>query len=117
MENHFNLIDEPWIPVADVGRASLRDVFARPDLRALGGNPIQKLALTKLFLSIAQAACTPDDEAEWAELGEEGLSSHCLDYLEEWHDRFYLQGERPFLQMPAVADCIAERTQARGRQG
>lgn len=113
MENRFNLIDEPWIPVADVGRVSLREVFARPDLRALGGNPIQKLALTKLLLSIAQAACTPDDETEWAELGVEGLSSRCLDYLEEWHGSFYLQGERPFLQMPAVADCIAERTERR----
>ncbi|WP_372611020.1 type I-E CRISPR-associated protein Cse1/CasA, partial [Halomonas sp.] len=113
MENHFNLIDEPWIPVADEGRASLRDVFARHDLRALGGNPIQKLALTKLLLAIAQAACTPDDEREWAELGIEGLSARCLDYLEEWRDRFYLHGGRPFLQMPAVAECIAERTERR----
>ncbi|MGM0988508.1 MAG: type I-E CRISPR-associated protein Cse1/CasA [Pseudomonadota bacterium] len=113
MENHFNLIDEPWIPVADVGRVSLREVFARSDLRALGGNPIQKLALTKLLLAIAQAACTPDDEAEWTELGVEGLSSRCLDYLDTWRDSFYLHGERPFLQMPAVADCIAERTERR----
>ncbi|MDZ7854508.1 MAG: type I-E CRISPR-associated protein Cse1/CasA [Halomonas sp.] len=113
MENHFNLIDEPWIPVADEGRASLRDVFSRADLRALGGNPIQKLAVTKLLLSIAQAACTPDDEAEWVDLGVEGLSSRCLDYLEEWHGRFYLHGERPFLQMPAVLDCLAERTERR----
>lgn len=113
MENHFNLIDEPWIPVADVGRVSLRDIFSRDGLRELGGNPIQKLALTKLLLSIAQAACTPDDETEWAELGVAGLSSRCLDYLEEWHGSFFLNGERPFLQMPAVADRIAERTERR----
>ncbi|WP_442903849.1 type I-E CRISPR-associated protein Cse1/CasA, partial [Gilvimarinus sp. 1_MG-2023] len=55
MENRFNLIDEPWIPVADVGRVSLKDIFKRPDLRALGGNPVQKIALTKLLLAIVQA--------------------------------------------------------------
>ncbi|EWH00589.1 type I-E CRISPR-associated protein Cse1/CasA [Halomonas sp. BC04] len=113
MENHFNLLDEPWIPVADVGRVSLREIFSRDGLRELGGNPIQKLALTKLLLSIAQAACTPADETEWADLGAEGLASRCLDYLETWHGSFYLHGERPFLQMPAVADCIAERTERR----
>lgn len=113
MENQFNLIDEPWIPVADSGRVSLREVFTREDLRELGGNPIQKLALTKLLLAIAQAAWTPEEEGEWSEVGAEGLASRCLDYLEEWRSSFYLHGERPFLQMPAVADCIAERTERR----
>lgn len=115
MENHFNLIDEPWIPVADKGRVSLREVFSRDGLRELGGNPIQKLALTKLLLAIAQAAWTPDDEGEWDEVGADGLASRCLDYLEAWHGHFYLHGERPFLQVPAVADCIAERTERRLR--
>ena len=40
MENRFNLVDEPWIPVADVGRVSLRQVFANPSYRSLGGNPV-----------------------------------------------------------------------------
>jgi CRISPR system Cascade subunit CasA len=38
MENRFNLIDEPWIPVADVGRVSLRQVFTNFEYRTLGGN-------------------------------------------------------------------------------
>ena len=42
MDNRFNLIDEPWIPVADVGRVSLAQMFGNPDYRALGGNPVQK---------------------------------------------------------------------------
>lgn len=102
MDKRFNLIDEPWIPVADVGRVNLRQVFSEPDYRALGGNPVQKIALTKLLLAIAQAAATPEDDSEWRALGADGLASRCRDYLQHWHERFYLYGEQPFLQMPAI---------------
>ncbi|MDO3386828.1 type I-E CRISPR-associated protein Cse1/CasA [Gilvimarinus sp. SDUM040013] len=102
MENRFNLIDEPWIPVADHGRVSLRQIFSNPEYRSLGGNPVQKIALLKLLLAIAQSAATPKDEAEWNALGAEGLAERCLAYLDKWHDRFYLYGDKPFLQMPAI---------------
>ncbi|MFK4752846.1 type I-E CRISPR-associated protein Cse1/CasA [Oceanobacter antarcticus] len=102
MENRFNLIDEPWIPVADVGRVCLKEIFSRPDLRALGGNPVQKIALTKLLLAIAQTAVTPEDDDEWKQMGWQGMADKCLDYLNKWHDRFYLYGDKPFLQMPAI---------------
>lgn len=103
MENRFNLIDEPWIPVADYGRVSLRDIFSRPEYQSLGGNPVQKNAVFKLLLAIAQAAATPADEKEWRILGAQGMAGKCLAYLDQWHDRFYLYGEKPFLQMPAIA--------------
>lgn len=103
MENRFNLIDEPWIPVADVGRVSLRQVFSNADYRSLSGNPVQKIALMKLLLAIAQAAATPADDHACHALGAAGLAQTCLDYLEKWHDRFYLYGAQPFLQMPAIA--------------
>jgi len=102
MESRFNVIDEPWIPVVDVGRVSLRQVFSEPAYRALGGSPSQKIAVTKLLLSITQAACTPANQAEWHALGSEGLAQRCSAYLEHWYDRFYLYGEQPFLQMPAI---------------
>lgn len=108
MENRFNLVDEPWIPVADVGRVSLRQVFANPSYRSLGGNPVQKIALMKLLLAIAQAAQTPADELQWQALGAEGLAQRCLDYLQQWHERFYLYGEQPFLQMPAIAAAAVQ---------
>lgn len=101
-ENRFNLIDEPWIPIVDVGRVSLRNIFSRSDYRALGGNPVQKIALTKLLLAIAQAASTPTDDEEWAELGAEDMAKKCLAYLDRWHNRFWLYGEKPFLQMPSI---------------
>lgn len=69
MENRFNLIDEPWIAVVDVGLVSLTDIFSQPELRALGGNPVEKIALTKLLLAIAQAAATPTDDSDWQQMG------------------------------------------------
>lgn len=103
MENSYNLIDEPWIPAADHGRINLRQLFSNPDYSSLGGNPVQKIALMKLLLAIAQAAATPKDEKEWKALGVEGLSAKCLAYLDKWHHKFYLYGEEPFLQMPSIA--------------
>lgn len=103
MERRFNLIDEPWLPVVDVGRVSLRQVFNDPSYRGLGGNPVEKTALMKLLLAIAQAACTPDNEAQWEALGAVGVAQRSLDYLEQWQDRFFLYGDQPFLQVPAIA--------------
>lgn len=103
-ENRFNLIDESWIPIVDAGRVSLKQIFSNPSYRALGGNPVQKIALTKLLLAIAQAAYTPRDDEDWTALGADGMAQKCLDYLEKWHDRFYLYGEKPFLQMREIAN-------------
>lgn len=107
MENRFNLIDEPWIPVADHGRVSLKEIFTRRDYQSLGGNPIQKIAIFKLLLAIAQAAATPNNEQEWKATGAEGMAKLCLAYLDKWHGSFYLYGEKPFLQMPAIAAARA----------
>lgn len=103
VENRFNLIDEPWIPVVDKGRVSLRDIFSNTYISALGGNPIQKISLIKLFQAIAQSAYTPPNNDYWLELGVTGLAKACLEYLDKWYDRFFLYGEKPFLQMPAIA--------------
>ncbi|NNM51055.1 MAG: type I-E CRISPR-associated protein Cse1/CasA [Pseudomonadales bacterium] len=103
MQNCFNLVDEPWIPIVDIGRVSLRQIFSNPQYRGLGGHPVQKIALMKLLLAIAQAAVTPRDDVDWRELGVGGLAQHCLTYLEQWRERFFLYGEHPFLQMPAIA--------------
>ena len=107
MDSRFNLIDEPWIPIADYGQVSLRDVFSNKSYQSLGGNPIQKIAIFKLLLAIAQAAATPKDEQEWQMVGVQGMAEKCLAYLERWYDRFYLYGDRPFLQMPAIAKARA----------
>jgi len=35
VENRFNLVVEPWIPIADVGRVSLKQIFSELSYRAL----------------------------------------------------------------------------------
>ena len=72
--NRFNLVDEKWIPVANEGLASLADIFTQTHFTALGGNPIQKIAVTKLLLAIAQAAYTPEDDEDWKRLGAKGMA-------------------------------------------
>jgi len=57
-------------------------------------------------LAIAQAACTPEDDDDWASIQPGGLAERCLGYLDKWHDRFYLYGEKPFLQMPILDRLI-----------
>jgi CRISPR system Cascade subunit CasA len=105
----FNLVDEPWIPVIGKGMSSLREVFGDSEIPGLGGNPIQKIALTKLLLAIGQAAYTPKDKDALDNLDIEAFRSKCLNYLDKWYDRFWLYGELPFLQMPGVKQLIDER--------
>ncbi len=108
MENCFNLIDEPWIPIVGVGQVSLKQVFAHPEYRGIGSNPIQKIALMKLLLAIAQAAVTPDSDKMWMKIKPTDLAEECLAYLEKWHDRFYLYGQTPFLQKPEISSAAIQ---------
>lgn len=48
-ENRFNLIDEPWIPVVGKGKVGLKDIFADESISALGGNPVEKIAVSNCF--------------------------------------------------------------------
>jgi CRISPR system Cascade subunit CasA len=108
IESRFNLINEPWLPIVDVGLVSLRQLFTSPGYRTLGGNPVQKIALTKLLLAVAQAAYTPEDDDDWVTLGSQGMAEKCLTYLEKWQDRFYLYGDKPFLQMPEISKAAEQ---------
>ena len=71
--NRFNLIDEPWIPIADRGNVSLRQAFSEPLPPSPGGSPLIKITIFKFLLAVAQAACTPADDDEWIDLRPEGL--------------------------------------------
>lgn len=104
VENRYNLVDEPWIPVVGKGRVGLRQIFADDSISALGGNPIEKIAVFKLLLAIAQSAYTPEDEDDWKKLGCKGLQVKVDTYLTEHYDCFWLYGEKPFLQMPIVKE-------------
>ena len=108
MTNRFNLIDEPWIPVTGIGLVSLQALFSNAKYSALGGNPVQKIAMTKLLLAIAQSACTPENNDAWETLKPDGLAAKCVEYLNKWHDSFYLYGNKPFLQIPAIKAAVIQ---------
>jgi CRISPR system Cascade subunit CasA len=112
IQNRFNLVDEAWIPVVGKGLASLSDIFSDPELPALGGNPVQKIALTKLLLAIGQAACKPESTEELEQLDSEAFRAACRAYLETWHNSFWLFGEKPFLQMPEILDWMESQRDA-----
>jgi len=100
----FNLIEDGWIPIpGEHDLQSLRNVFTRTELKGPGGNPVEKIVILRLLLAIAHAAVELPDRKAWLELTPEKLANKCLAYLEQWHDRFNLYGERPFLQFPALA--------------
>ncbi len=108
MENSFNLLDEPWIPVAGRGKVGLLQAFEDGNLKGVSGNPVEKIALMKLLLAIAQAAATPEGDEKWNSLQAPGLAKSCIAYMERWRDRFFLFGENPFLQMPAIEKAKVE---------
>ena len=110
-ENSFNLIDEPWIPMADHGRISLRQAFSESVGAVPWGPPLVKIPLFKFLLGVSQAACTPADDEKWLELGPDGLARSVLIYLQKHYGDFFLYGERPFLQLPS---CVKAELKSYG---
>lgn len=103
-ENRYNLIDEVWIPVAGKGKVSLKEIFSDPSITALGGNPVEKIAIFKLLLAVGQAAFTPKNEAEWQSTTVNSFRANVLAYLDSQYNHFYLYGENPFLQMKQMKE-------------
>lgn len=99
----FNLVDEPWIPLSDNTKVSLSQAFSESLPKAqLAGTPVEKIAVMKLLIAIANSAVLPRDKKAWVDMGPAGLSRDALDYLELHRNKFFLTGDRPFLQMKGV---------------
>ncbi|MDR0483579.1 MAG: type I-E CRISPR-associated protein Cse1/CasA [Cellulomonadaceae bacterium] len=111
-EPFFNLVDEPWIPVLDAGgttrEVSLRQVFHQSgDLVTLTGElPTQSVAILRVLLAVLHRAVQgPRDIDEWREVRDhwEDTLEDCDQYLDEWHDRFWMQHSvHPFMQVPGL---------------
>ncbi|QAY64106.1 type I-E CRISPR-associated protein Cse1/CasA [Xylanimonas allomyrinae] len=107
---HFNLVDEPWIPVLSTqGRASevsLREVFhrARDVVTLTGELPTQSVALLRLLLAVLHRAVEgPVRLEDWAEVRDrwDETVEDVDSYLDDWHDRFWMQHPaQPFMQVP-----------------
>ena len=125
-EMEFNLLDETWIRVRlsdnTVREVSLTDalIHAHEYVDLAGETPTQDAAVLRLLLSIPltifyrvdvegnAAPLTTSDEAllRWQSLWKQGYfpQKPVLEYLEAWHDRFWLfHPERPFWQVPEAA--------------
>lgn len=109
----FNLIDEPWIPCVEDGKAvelGLRDTLRRAgQIDSLAGlSPPASVALHRLLLALMQRIYQPMNEKRWQELWRAGSFGEEADtYLDAWHQRFNLfDPERPFYQ---VANLPFER--------
>ena len=104
----FNLIDEGWIPVVDFcGKArlvGLKELFTDAErLADLAVGTLERIALVRLLICIAQRALEvvtdgPEDYDDWIEARKKIVPA-VLTYFGQWHDRFDLYGDDPFLQV------------------
>lgn len=107
MNNSTNLLDTPWIPTPEK-LLTLREIFNQTDISFISGSPLVKISIFKFLQAVVQAACTPNDDAEWNLLSSNSfqeLRKRINNYLDLHHDDFYLNGEHPFLQLNSVKEA------------
>ncbi|MGE0430548.1 MAG: type I-E CRISPR-associated protein Cse1/CasA [Hydrogenophaga sp.] len=106
--SHFNLIDEPWIPVRfpDGTRAELgiRDTLLRAkDIAVIeDASPLVVASLHRFLLAVLYRALEgPTDIDQAKEWFKSGLPADKIEaYLDQWRDRFWLFDEKhPFGQI------------------
>ena len=106
--SHFNLIDEPWIPVRfpDGTRAELgiRDILLRAkDIAVIeDASPLVVASLHRFLLAVLYRALEgPTDIDQAKEWFKSGLPADKIEaYLDQWRDRFWLFDEKqPFGQI------------------
>lgn len=115
----FNVADDPWIQVTmrdgTFREVSLRFVLKNSqDVASIGGDiPQQVVAIVRLLLAVMYRSYGLAYESDmshiqlmslWNQVWEEGmLDSEIIDdYLDEFHDRFDLFGEKPFMQVTGL---------------
>lgn len=103
----MNLAFDPWIPcIRDDGgacSASLVQCFTDAGIVDVAVRPHERVALMRLLLCVAYAACgVPADYEEWMACRER-LPDEADRYLEKWRDSFELfHPQKPFLQVAGL---------------
>jgi len=117
----FNLVEEPWIPVRDLGggdrEVSLAEALTESHLlQRIGGDiPTQEFAITRLLLAVVRRAIDwgPDPVGRWRWLWDDGElpAADIKGYLAGVRDRFdLLHATTPFYQ---VADLQSASDEAK----
>lgn len=110
----FNLLNEPWIPVEDLGGATkevgLRELFARAKgiKRIVHPSPVVTAALYRTAFAIMHRSVQADDIEDWqAEWDAVDFGARVEAYLDRHEDRFDLFCEEaPFWQVVGMpANC------------
>jgi len=107
---HYNLIEEDWIPVlmkdGSHRHVSLGEVFARGDTIAdLSMVAYERISVMRLLICIAMAALDERDlvdEAAWR-ASRAKIPPAVAAYFAKWHNRFNFYGPHAFMQ----PDCLS----------
>lgn len=110
---HFNLVDEPWIPVEDASGVArlvgIADFFGRASQlrRIVDPSPLVTAALYRLAFAVFHRAVPIPDQQAWEDAWDAmNALPQVASYLRAWHHRFdLLHPEQPFWQ---VADQSEE---------
>lgn len=122
MNEAYNLLDEPWLPVrladGQVLELGLLDTFRRSrEIAALAETaPPSLVAQYRLLLAILHRALSQSMTESWKDRDRAGWYRQGLPveaviaYLERWRERFWLfHPEQPFLQVAALAQAEETR--------
>ncbi len=115
----MNLAFDPWIPcIRDDGSAcltSLFQCFTDESIVDMAVRPHERVALMRLLLCVAYAACgVPADYEEWM-VCRERLPQAVSAYLEKWHDSFELfHPQKPFLQVAGLKSAAKPKVGPKG---
>lgn len=107
IETSFNLLDEPWIPVEDLGgklkEVSLKQLFSEAAelRRVIDASPPVTAALYRLLFAIISRSLLLSDLEDWQDAWDEtDFGQQVLSYLEAHRHRFDLfSPEAPFSQV------------------
>lgn len=116
MDRNFSLLDDGWIPVSYVDghpdEVSLRRLFEDAwKIKEIRGDiPQQAIAILRLALGILYRAYYVENPSEeqmrdmWYGIFRIGHFDLDIleDYFDEWGDRFFLFGDRPFFQVSGL---------------
>lgn len=106
---HFNLIDEPWIPVQRLDgtrcEVGIREALLQSAQIAQiqDGSPLVVAALHRLLLAVLYRALQGPTDGQQAQLWfKDGWPADRIGgYLDRWHERFWLfHPQFPFAQIP-----------------